>query len=141
MKTVHNNNEGTRTTEEQPRPTKPSYAQAVKVNTNTLEKGNSTSHNENKPNTNIKERLRSLILTYRRPKQRINRSRNNSKADLSSNYKYQQEIKQIKEEIKVLKQTNNHQEETKEIKTSNTSASSKNKLQASVSRGGQEKNI
>ena len=141
MKTVHNNNEGIRTTEEQPRLTKPSYAQAVKVNTNTLEKGNSTSHNENKPNTNIKERLRSLILTYRRPKQRINRSRNNSKADLSSNYKYQQEINQIKEEIKVLKQTNNHQEETKEIKTSNTSASSKNKFQASVSRGGQEKNI
>ena len=41
--------------------------------------------------------------------QGIIRSRNNSKTDLSSNYKYQQEIKQLKEEIKLLKQAkSNH---------------------------------
>ena len=43
VKTVVNNNEGKRTTrrtEEQPRKTKPSYAQALKSNTNTFEKVN-----------------------------------------------------------------------------------------------------
>ena len=64
------------------------------------------------------------------------------KTDLSFNYKYQQEIKQLKEEIKLLKQTkNNHQEGTKEIKTSHARANSKNEFQASVSHGGQEENI
>ena len=36
VRTVVNNNEGGRTTQEQPRPTKPSYAQALKSNTNTF---------------------------------------------------------------------------------------------------------
>ena len=48
VKTVIDNNEGSRTTEEQPRPRKPSYAQALKSNTNTFEKVNSTNHHENK---------------------------------------------------------------------------------------------
>ena len=123
MNAVVNNKEGSRTTEEQPRPTKPSYAQALKLKTNTFEKVNSTNHLENKLSKNINERLRSFSPADQRPKQEIIRSRNNSKTDLSSNYKYQQEIKQLKEEIKLLKQTkNNHQEETKEIKTSDTRA-------------------
>ena len=67
-KTVVNNNEGSRTTEEQPRPTKPSYAQALKPKTNTFEKVNSTKHHENRPNSNITERLRSLISANRRSK-------------------------------------------------------------------------
>ena len=134
VKTVVDNNEGSRTTEEQPRPTKPSYAQALKSYTNTFEKVNSANHHENKPNKTINERLISLSPANRRPKQGIFRSRINSKTDLSSNYKYQQEIKQLKEKIKLLKQTkNNHQEETKEIKTSNTRANSNNEFQASVS--------
>ena len=42
----------------------------------------------------------------------------------------------------MLKQTkSNHQEKTKEIKTSNTKANSKNGFQASLSHGGQEENI
>ena len=46
-----------------------------------------------------------------KPKQEIIRSRNNSKTNLTSDYKYQQEIKQFKEEIKLLKLTKeNHQE-------------------------------
>ena len=48
VKIFNNTNEGIRTTEEQPRPTKLSHARAVKINTNTLEKGNSTSQNEKK---------------------------------------------------------------------------------------------
>ena len=48
-KTVVNNNERIRTTEEQPRPIKPSSAQALKSNTNRSDKENSTNHNENKP--------------------------------------------------------------------------------------------
>ena len=61
---------------------------------------------------------------------------------MPSNYKYAQEIKQLKEEIKLLKQTkDNHQEETKEMKTSNTGANSKKEFQVSVSYGGQEENI
>ena len=48
----------------------------------------------------------------------------------------------FKEEIKPLKQTkSNHQEEKKEIKTSNACANSKNEFHASVSHGGQEENI
>ena len=39
--------------EKQPRPPKPSYAQALKFNTNRFEKVNSTNHHENNPNTNI----------------------------------------------------------------------------------------
>ena len=137
IKTVVNNNEGSRTTEEQPRPTKPSYAQALNSNTNTFEKVNSTNHHKNKPNKNVNERLRSLSPANRRPKQGIIRSRNNSKTDLSSNYKYQQEIKGLEEEIKLLKQTkSNHQNETEEIKTSNACANSKSEFQASVSHGG-----
>ena len=104
VKLVVNNNEGSRTTEEQPRPTKPSYAQALKSNTNTFEKVNLPNHNENKPNKNINERLKSLSPANQRPKQGIIRSRNNSKTDISSNYKYQQEIKQLKAEIKPSKQ-------------------------------------
>ena len=42
---------------EEPRLTKPSYAQALKPNKNTLEKVNSTNHPENKPNKNTNERL------------------------------------------------------------------------------------
>ena len=42
VKTVANNNEGSTTTEEQPRPTKPRYAQERKSNRNTFEKVNST---------------------------------------------------------------------------------------------------
>ena len=38
VKTVVDNNERSGTTEEQPRSAKPSYAQALKSNTNTLEK-------------------------------------------------------------------------------------------------------
>ena len=40
VKTDVNNDGGSRTTEEQPRPTKPSYAQVLKSNTNTFEKVN-----------------------------------------------------------------------------------------------------
>ena len=70
VKTVVNNNERSGTTEEQPRlTTKPSYEQALKSNTNTFEKKNSTNHYENKPNKNINERLRSLSTANRRPKQ------------------------------------------------------------------------
>ena len=70
VKTVVNNNERSGTTEEQPRlTTKPGYEQALKSNTNTFEKKNSTNHYENKPNKNINERLRSLSTVNRRPKQ------------------------------------------------------------------------
>ena len=61
VKTVVNNNEGSRITEEQPRLTKPSYAQALRSNTNTFEKVSSTNHHEKKPSKNIIERLRACI--------------------------------------------------------------------------------
>ena len=74
--------------------------------------------------------------------QGINWSKTNSKTDLLTNYKYQQEINQLKEEIKLLKQTkNNHQKEARETKTSNTRSNSKNGFQASVSHLVQEENI
>ena len=60
-KLVNDNNEGIRTNEEQPRPTKPSYGQALKANKIIFEKENSTSHNENKRNKNINERLTRLF--------------------------------------------------------------------------------
>ena len=65
--------------QEQPRPTKPSYTQPLKSNTNTFEKVNSTKHHKNKPSKNINERLRSVSPANRKPKQGIIRSRNNSK--------------------------------------------------------------
>ena len=87
-KTVVNNSERSKTTEEQPRPTKPSYAQALKSNANTTEKVNSANHHENKIKKSITERLRSLSTANRRQKQGSIRSRNNSRTDISSNYKY-----------------------------------------------------
>ena len=50
VKIVNVKNEGIRETEEKPRSRKPSYVQALKVNTNRSEKGNTTSHDESKPN-------------------------------------------------------------------------------------------
>ena len=67
---------------------KPGYAQALKSNTNTFEKVNSMNHHKSKPNKNINGRLRSLSPANRKPKQGIIQSTNNSKTDLSSNYKY-----------------------------------------------------
>ena len=70
----------------------------------------------NATSTKTNERLRSLSPAIQRPRQGIIWSRNNSKTDLLYNYKYQQKIKQLKEEIKQLKQTeNNQQEERREI--------------------------
>ena len=80
---------------EQPRPTKPSYAQALKSNTITFKKVKSKNHHENKPNKNINERLRSLSPANRRPKQGIIWSRNNSKTDLSSNYKTNKKLNNL----------------------------------------------
>ena len=66
--------------------------------------------------------------------QGINWSKTNSKTDLLNNYKYQQQINQLEEETKLLKETKNyHQEEAREPKTSNTRSNSKNWFQASVS--------
>ena len=73
---------------------------------------------------------RSFYSPNQRPKQGIIRSRRNSK------------IQQLKEQIKLLRRTNNnHQEDTKEIKTSNTCANSKNEFPGCVSHGGQKENI
>ena len=44
VRTVVSNNERGRTTQKQTRPTKPSYTQALKSNTNTFEKVNSINH-------------------------------------------------------------------------------------------------
>ena len=61
-------------------------------------------------------------------------SKTNSKTDLLTNYKYQQLVNQLKEEIELLKGTkNNHKEEARETKTSNTRSNSKNGFEASVS--------
>ena len=101
VRTVLNNNDGENNIDQQ---------NQAKSSANTFEKVNSTNH-ENKPNKNVNERIRSLSPANQRPKQGIIRSRNNSKTNLSSNYKYQQEMKQLKDEFKLLKQTkNNHQE-------------------------------
>ena len=114
VKTVVNNNEGSRKTEEQPRPTKPSYAQALNSNTNTYKKYENSKFNK-PPRKQTQEKHKWKIKITQpsksKPKQEIIRSRNNSKTNLTSDYKYQQEIKQFKEEIKLLKLTKeNHQE-------------------------------
>ena len=68
--------------------------------------------------------------------------KNNSKTDVPSHHKYQQEIKQLKKETKLLKQAkNNHQEKTAEIQTSHTRPKSKNKFKTSVSHGNQNEKI
>ena len=66
-----------RTTEEQPRPTKPSHAQALNCNTNTFEKVNPTNH-QNKPNKNVNERLRGLSPANQRPKSLVKTVANNN---------------------------------------------------------------
>ena len=51
---------------------------------------------------------RSFYSPNRRPKQGIIWSRRNSKTNLTSHYKYQLKIQQLKEQIKLLRQTNNN---------------------------------
>ena len=108
-----------------------------------LQKGNRTSHNENKSKKSINERLRTLSPANQKPKQGIIRSRNRSNTNLSTNYRYQEEINQLNEEIKLLKQTKNHQlEEAKTVKTSNAQANyKKTDFQVSLPHSGQEENI
>ena len=96
VKTVNVNNEGIQATEEEPRSRRPSYAQALNTNTNTSKKGNITSHDESKTNKTINKILKSLSPANQKPKEGIIWSRSNSKSDISSNYKYQQEISQLK---------------------------------------------
>ena len=86
------------------------------------------------------QRLISLSLANQKPRQEMIWLRNISKFDIKSNYKYQQEISQLKKLNRWNKQgtINNKKKTTKGVKTLNSQENSKNKSQTSVLCRGQE---
>ena len=93
-------------------------------------------------NKNIHEKLRSLSPTIRTRKQGNIPSRNNSNTNMVKDDKYQQELNELKEEIKMLKQSKKQQHDPKtEIYKNNIILESKNENTASVSHGGPQGNV
>ena len=88
VKTSVNKNEGSRTTEEQPRPTKPSYTQALTSNTNTFEKVKSIKQPRKQDQQKYKRKIKITHSSKSKTKTRDYSVKNNSKTDLSLNYKY-----------------------------------------------------
>ena len=61
---------------------------------------------------------------------------------MAEDYKYQQEINELKEELKLLKQSKKHQHNPKtEMYRNNINSESKNKNTFSVSQGSQQENV
>ena len=102
VKTI-NFTEGKELLEKSPTAARPNYAKIFKDK----KKPNKTNLNNNKTNKNIYEKLRSLSPTIRTRKQGNIRSRNNSNTNMAKDDEYQQQINELKEEIKLLKQSKN----------------------------------
>ena len=118
--------------ETSPTTTRPTYAEMLK---NTKNPSIKTSKTNLK---NIHGKLRSLSQTIRIRRQGNIPSRNNSNTNMAKDDKYQQEIDELKEDIKLLKQPKKHQHNLKtEIYKNNIISELKNNNSASVSHGGQ----
>ena len=124
--------------ETSPTTARPTYADILKDTKNPSIKTSKTNFN----NKNIHEKLRSLSSTIRTRKQGNIPSRNNSNTNMVKDDKYQQELNELKEEIKILKQSKKQQHDPKtEIYKNNIILESKNENTDSVSHGDQQENV
>ena len=134
--------EGNELLEKSPATARPTYAEILKAAKNPSIRTSKTNLNNYKNNKNINEKLRSLNPSIRRHKQGNIPSINNSNTNMATDDKYQQEINELKQDIKLLKQYKTRQHDPKtEMYKSNTNSESKNENTASVSHGGQQENV
>ena len=120
---------------------RPTYTDILKAAKNLSIRISKSNLKNYKNHKNIHEKLRSLSPAIRTRKQGNIPSRNNSNTNMATDDKYQQEMKELTEEIKLLKQYKKRQHNPKtEMYRNNTNSESKNEHTASLSHGGQQEN-
>ena len=120
---------------------RPTYADILKAAKNLSIRISKSNLKNYKNHKNIHEKLRSLSPAIRTRKQGNIPSRNNSNTNMATDDKYQQEMKELTEEIKLLKQYKKRQHDPKtEMYRNNTNSESKNENTVSLSHGGQQEN-
>ena len=95
--------EGNELLEKSPNTERPTYDEILKATKNPSIRTNKTNLSNYKTNKNIHEKLRSLSPAIRTYKQGNIPWRNISNTNMAKDDKYQQEIKELKEKIKLLK--------------------------------------
>ena len=134
--------EGNELLEKSPTTARPTYAEILKAEKNPSIRTSKINLNNYKTNKHIHEKLYSLSPTIRTRKQGNISSRNNSNTNMAKDDKYQQEINELKEEIKLLKQSTKQQLDPKiELYRNNINSESKNENTASLSHAGQQENV
>ena len=119
--------EGNELLEKSPTTARPTYAEIPKDTKNPSMKTSKTNFNNYKTNKNIHKKLRSLSLTIRTRKQGNIPSRKNSNTNMAKDDKYRQKINELKDEIKLLKQSKNQKYDCKaEMYRNNIVLESKN---------------
>ena len=117
--------------ENSPTTARPTYAEILKDKKNPSIKTSTRNLNNYKTNKNKHKKLRSRSLKIRTRKQGNIPSRNSSNTNMVKDDKYQQEINERKEEMKLLEQSKKQQHYPK----NNIISESKNENTASVSQG------
>ena len=117
--------------ENSPTTARPTYAEILKDKKNPSIKTSTRNLNNYKTNKNKHKKLRSRSLKIRTRKQGNIPSRNSSNTNMVKDDKYQQEINERKEEMKLLEQCKKQQHYPK----NNIISESKNENTASVSQG------
>ena len=134
--------EGNELLEKSPTTGRLTYAVILKDKKNPSLKTSKTNLNNSKTNKNMHEKFRLLSSTIRTRKQGNIPLRNNSNTNMAKDDKYQQEINELREEIKLLKQSKKQRHDPKtEIYKNNIISESKAENTASVSHGGQQENV
>ena len=121
---------------------RPAYAELLKATKNRSIITSKIKFNNYKTNKNIDGKLHSLSPTIRTRKQVNIPLWNNSNTNITKDDKYQQEINKLKEEIKLLKQSNKHQHDPKlKISRNNINLKLKNENLTSVFHDSQQENV
>ena len=120
---------------------RPAYAELLKATKNRSIITSKIKFNNYKTNKNIDGKLHSLSPTIRTRKQVNIPLWNNSNTNIKDD-KYQQETNKLREEIKLLKQSNKHQHDPKlKISRNNINLKLKNENLTSVFHDSQQENV
>ena len=134
--------EGNKWPEKSPTTERGTYAEIVKATKNPSVTASKTNLSNYKTNKNTQKILSSLSPANGTRKQENIPSSNNSNTNMVKHEKYQQEINELKWEIKLLKQPKKKQYDAKtEMDKNNIKLESKNENMASVSHGSQQENV
>ena len=110
---TNNFNEGNELLEKSPATERSTYAEILTATKNPSINTSKTNLNNYKTNKNIHEKLRSLSPSIRATKQGNIPSRKNSNTYMAEDEKHQQQINELKEEMKLLKQSKKQQHDLK----------------------------